>query len=133
MNLPLIEPSPIVVEPIDRDATIKHQYAREEVKTLAREAAAPIQFNAQVYWQRKGFQRARREGNTPESSGYLTTRKWVLDNAAYTPRTGDLLTAIGTQTDLRLYVTGFEPSGHLSGGNTLFLIYFSDRNPSKGG
>lgn len=130
-RLPLIEPVRVSVEPFVAAATTFHAHAREPVKAVARSAA--LAFDAQVRWINTQVQKAESAGATKDQNGYLCTREWILDDVGYEPKMGDIITAIGTRSGLRLYVTGVDDAGHIGGGNTLKMIHFSTRNPSRGG
>lgn len=123
----LISPVDCLISPINKAGTKYASSAREPVKTIARSTSLTI--SAQHSQSRRRFHDQGPGGAKKGTSGYLVTRQWILDAQSYEPTAGDLITAIGNRTGLRLYVTGLEDSGHLDGANTLVLIHYSDRRP----
>jgi len=130
MGLPLISPVACVIEAIDKSATQYHASAREPVKGVARSAS--VTFLVQQAQAIRDSQSQSPSGSRRRTMGYLVTRQWMLDDISYDPQPGDMITAIGSKTGLKLYVTMLTDKGHLDGANTLVFIHYSDRRPEQG-
>lgn len=128
-NLPLIQPVQVIISPIDRTNTKYHASAREPVKTVARTSSVTI--TAQQSQSKRDSQSQMPGGSRNSESGYLVTRQWILDAAGYEPQKGDMITSIAGISGKTIFITELENSGHLSGANTLVLIYYSDRRPGR--
>lgn len=129
MGLPLISPVDVTVSPIDQASTHHNGRAREPVKAVGR--GSSITLKAQISWDKRQEMTADRAGNAPATSGYIVTRRWMLEAAGWTPTTGDKITRVAARQNQQLYVISFEDCGHLDGENDLVLIRFSSRQPAR--
>lgn len=127
----LIEPSPIVVEQLDRSSTIYDDDAREPIKQVRRTTAVTLE--AQVSWtrnRRAAFKLGAQGGVLDEASGYLVFMRRDVAAAGVTLTRGDRITSIaGVAVDPVLYLIGEQRAGHLSGTANLEIWDFSDRRP----
>ena len=123
----LIHEVDVVIEPVDKAATVYHSRAREPVKQVARSASVTV--GAQVQWVKQDDGSPTRGGAEEGSSGYLVFRRTDLEAKGYDPKRGDKVTSIDTQTGLQLFLMGREPAGHYGGTNKLLLMNFGDRQP----
>jgi len=147
----LIHPVNVTLELMDRDNSFFDQHAREPVRQLVREGAAPntgtrTTVKAQVSFYFAGakldYPEWERSGVIERTMGYLALRFLDMKRAG-------LLTvdADGKFTDVKikrgdrivylehrpvnLFVTGFKDFGHYpKRGQTLFQVNFDDRHPS---
>lgn len=130
----LIAPVDVQIKPADRAATAAagafDRDGREPVRTVRRSATVTIR--AQVEYRERNSTSPHLGGPAKDVSGYLIVRPEDLTAVGYTPKLGDLISKIAAK-DVALYVQTAEDAGHLgSSGQTLAVVYFTDRRPSAG-
>lgn len=123
----LIHPVPVVIEQINRSATLYDHDAREEVQVVARTVA--IEVSGQVKWTADMALATHKEGASEDESGYVLFSLVELDAIGVSIVRGDKITSIGGQ-DCAVYIERTEPCGHYSdmGGATLLKAYFASRS-----
>lgn len=130
----LIHPIPVVVEALNRSATVVDEDYREPYQNAARGAKTTV--NGQISWVIEDKLKASLEGALREAEGYVLFRTSDLRAASVTMGQGARFLSFGTganKVDVDLYVIGIQYTGHYGdqGGATLIRAYFQDRTPSK--
>lgn len=129
----LIDPSDIVIEQLDKGATIYDEDAREAVKQVRR--ATQVLLEAQVSStrdQRTAFKRGGQGGAQNEASGYLVFMRRDVEDAGVTLARGDRIISIADiPKDPVLFLTGKQNAGHLSNDPNLEIWDYSDKRPGN--
>lgn len=125
----LLHPVSVVLEQIDRAATLYDEDTRAPLQQAARRASITIPGQAS-YGSSKDHM-ARAFGPLEQESGYVTFLQRDLEAHSITLGIGDRITAIGNTTQ-NAYITRLQPMGHYPEfGNTLVRAYYQDRQPAK--
>lgn len=123
----LIHPVPIVIETMNRAATLMDDDYREPIQQAARNAAITV--SGQVWWgEDKGLYNVE-EGPVLQSDGNVLFRYKDLAAAGLsTLKLGDRFTKLGTIA-VDVYVIKVQPMGHYpsAGGPTLLKAFFRER------
>jgi hypothetical protein len=127
----LPHPTSVTIEPLDESVLIKDADARE-VKRGER-GGTPFTIDAQIKWNDFATPLVLAQGVREEFDGWILVRCCDMDDLGITIKRRDRITAMGTLTDLSLYILGSQPLGHYpdQGGHTLLRYYFSTRKPSR--
>lgn len=126
----LLHPVQVIVQPIDRAATLQDDDFREPIQNAAR--GADVAINGQVKWEEDEGERPAKTGPGAASRGYVLFRYRDLDRLGLVLKQGDRIARIGRlETDV--YIVRLVPMGHWHdvGKATLLKAYFADRHPSR--
>jgi len=128
-NPNLIHPIPVVLEQLDKAATLYDEDAQEPI---GRPEYTQVRLQAQVKWRAIDDPDWMWSGRRESWKGYLLFKRSTLVTRGVTIAKGDQITTIGHRA-CRLYVEEFEDAGHYPdiGGNGLMLAFFSDRSPAE--
>jgi hypothetical protein len=137
----LLNPVPVVYEPISRSQTPMDARAREPVHAAARET--PLELLGQVSYDMASELEVDRTGALEDARGYIVHRWEDLDALGWRPERGDRIARIGepavwerqrglyADRQAGLYVLVLRDGGHYAdrGGPTLVKVFFADRRP----
>ena len=127
----LIQPAPVVVQPLDKAATKYNTKTRAPVKVIKRKAS--VTFNAQIQYNKTQDSDPSSGGLTSTSTGYFIATAEDLGDLSYEPKLGDKIITLGGNTGLSLYITETSDTAWYDGEPSLKVVQFSDRRPSRGG
>ena len=127
----LIHPVLCTIQPLDRVTTLMDMEFREPLPSERRLANVVIQ--AQVRWFGMSERHRENVGGSQVSKGYLLFRLKDLTDSGYSPKVGDLVLHMGSQTNINMYLESFEDRGHYPDqqGPTMRRAYFTDREPTR--
>lgn len=125
----LLHPVVVVLEQIDRAATVYDEDTREPVQQAARKAA--ISLPGQASYGSSKEHSLKPYGPEEGESGYVTFLARDLETRSIVLSVGDRITAIG-KVEHDAYIGRLQPMGHYPEfGNTLVRAYYQDRQPAK--
>lgn len=128
----LIDPTPVVIERVEKDTTIYDRDAREPTRTLTR---STVTIPAQLQHVRRGNPVMQPIGADEQIRGHFTVRRYDLEKAGYEPKRGDKIVKIGKyELNVERYISQVQWHGHhgRDGGATLMRLYYVDRRPAAG-
>ena len=129
MRVRLIHPVSIIVQPLDKAASVWDSSAREPVARLRR--AAPVTIDAQIHWARRDVTMPGPTGGVVQSACYLVFLLSDIEAATWTPAHGDKVTSIdGAAHELYLLGPGQQRGQYRRRTGTrhqIIRIYFTDR------
>lgn len=131
MVLPnLLHPVPILLQRLDRGATVYDHDARTPVQTSRR--LADVSVPGQVKWFSIEELQAAAGGATEQAKGYVVFRYIDLTARAASVAMGDRIQFTGNAAQ-EVYVTRLEPFAHYpdQGGPSMVKAWFTDRKPAK--
>lgn len=127
----LISPSPVVIEQVDKSATLYDQDAREPIRQVAR--GPQVQLSAQISWGRSarvGWTRGGQGGAQEEASGYLVFLQREVLAKGITLGRGDRVVKIAGKART-VYLTNQQDAGHHGGESELLFWDFLDKRPTS--
>lgn len=126
----LLFASRVVIEQLDRSATVYDEFTREPVGNPDRTTTYTVRAQRwNVHRQQPGWDVM---GPEEQRRGWLTFNTRDIAAAGYTPKIGDRVVRFGRKT-VELYLNQIEPIGHYEDGEELTRAYFSDRRPAASG
>ncbi len=129
----LISPSPVVVEQLDKSATVYDDDLREPVAAVRR--ATQVTLQAQISWtrnKRTGFHEGAQGGPQDEATGYFVFMRRDVARAGVTLQRGDrVVSTAGQLLEPPVFLLAEQRAGHLSGVANLEIWDVTDKRPSN--
>lgn len=121
----LLHPVDVVVEQIDRGATVYDDDAREPIQAASRKVQVTLP--GQPKWGASNRLEATAGGPVDNAQGYVLFRSIDLEAAGVALGNNDRLLFQGRE----VYIVRLQPMGHYNGQAKLVRAWFADREPAK--
>jgi len=128
----LIEPSPVLLERLNKASTVYDTNAKQPLRQTRRLAAVTL--SAQISStrdHRTAYKFTAQGGAQAEAEGYLVLRRKDLEALSVSFQRGDKITSMAGNA-VEYYVVGLQRAGHHHGQHQLEFWFYSDRRPAKG-